>query len=115
MGEQLSSQINVADLVGRVNVIDLADFALVKDGVESISSVGGEEVAASVETRAVENEREGLSQERAEFWDDLCGFIASANPSHAGRRRQSLLSGYWCGPYTLLLLTIMHGNLKLFA
>ena len=59
VGEQFSSQINVADLVGRVNVVDLAGFALVEDGVESISSVGGEEVAAGVETRAVEDERQG--------------------------------------------------------
>ena len=69
--KQLPGKVNIANLICGVDIVDFADFTLVEDGVESVSRVGGEEVAASVETRAVEDEREALSQKRAELWDDF--------------------------------------------
>lgn len=49
MGEEFPRQVDVADFIGGVDVVDLTDFTLVEDRVEGIRCVRGEEVAAGVE------------------------------------------------------------------
>ena len=45
-------EIDVADFVAGVDVVDLADDAFVENCVEGVGGVGGEEVAAGVVPRS---------------------------------------------------------------
>jgi hypothetical protein len=52
--EKLLRELDVRDLILRINVVGLADLAFVQDGVEGLCCVAGVEVAAGVLAVAME-------------------------------------------------------------
>ena len=79
--EQLLGEVEVADLVPRVDVVGLAQVAAVDDGVDGVGRVAGVEVAARVLAVAVDEEGPPALEEVGEFGDDFCG-LRSASSSH---------------------------------
>jgi hypothetical protein len=70
--EKLLRELDVRDLILRINVVGLADLAFVQDGVEGLCCVAGVEVAAGVLAVAMEQQWLAAAKEIDEFWDDLC-------------------------------------------
>lgn len=72
LGEQLGAQRQVANLVVRPDVVDLAQLALVQDRVERVRRVAREEVSARRRAVAVQDDRLSSVEQAGELWDDLC-------------------------------------------
>lgn len=70
--EQRFRKFQVGNLFLRIDVVLLANLALVQDRVEGVGCVAAVEVAAGVVARAVDPERLLALQEVDEFRDDLC-------------------------------------------
>jgi hypothetical protein len=71
--QQLTSKIEVADFICGVDIVDFADDALVKDGIEGISCIGGVQITTSVEAGAMNDQRARWigGEKRTEFGNDL--------------------------------------------
>lgn len=63
----------IADLVGRRDVVDLSEGAAVQDGVEGVGGVACVEVAPGGGAVAVEDHGLGAVEEAGEFGDDFWG------------------------------------------
>ena len=74
--EQLLRELQVRNLILRVDVVSLSDLALVQNGVEGFRCVAGVEVAASVLAVAVEQQWFAAAEQVDEFWNDLCVVLA---------------------------------------
>jgi hypothetical protein len=70
--EKLLRELDVRDLILRVNVVGLTDLAFVQDGVEGLCCIAGVEVAASVLTVAMQQQWFAAAKQVDEFWYDLC-------------------------------------------
>lgn len=55
-GQKLVAQFDVGDFIDGANVVRLANFALVNDGIEGVAGVAGEKIAASGTAVAVKDD-----------------------------------------------------------
>jgi hypothetical protein len=70
--EKLFRELDVRDLILRINVVGLTDFAFVQDGVEGLCCIAGVEVAACVLSVAMQQQWLATAKQVDEFWYDLC-------------------------------------------
>ena len=70
--EEFFAEGQVADLVVRADVVDLAQLAAVEDRVEGVGCVAGVEVAPRGGAVAVEDDGLAPGEEAGEFGDDFC-------------------------------------------
>jgi hypothetical protein len=73
LGQELVAQREVADLVGRADVVDLPGLAAVQDRVEGVGGVACVEVAPCGGAVAVEDDGLVPGEEEGEFGDYFWG------------------------------------------